>query len=110
MKKAIISGGLVVLLPVLCLLPSAGWAAVTAVNCTGDTTTPPGILQTAINGASTGDTLQVSNTCTENVIVPIPGLILDGQGSATIDASTAGPTLPVVTVEVPRILFSVSSV
>ena len=65
------------------LLPSAGKAQ-TMVMCTvglGDQ------LQDAIDAASSGDTLQVSGTCDENVRIREgkDRLTLDGGGTATID-------------------------
>jgi nitrous oxidase accessory protein NosD len=50
-------------------------------------------LNASILKAKPGDTVSVTGTCTENVLVPahISGITIDGQGSATINAANAGP-------------------
>jgi Bacterial Ig-like domain (group 3) len=76
------------------LLPGVAHAA-TAVNCPGDN------LQTAINNASSGDTLDVTGTCTGSFVIDksltLQGGILDGSGSRTlaIGVTVQNPT-PVV--------------
>jgi hypothetical protein len=103
MKKAGISGGFVVLLAVLCFLPSVecGAGVSPSVTCVN-----PGDLQAAINSAGAAAagakvTLLVSGTCNENVTVPFPLFTLDGQTTATISAPTA--TSPAVTVAAPGV-------
>jgi hypothetical protein len=56
------------------------------VNCSA---TPPQFLQDAINAAQTGDTINVSGTCNQNVIIKEEkyGLTLDGQNTATINGT-----------------------
>ena len=60
------------------ILPSTGGAATIYVNCdTG------GVLQTAIDGAASGDTLSVTGICTENVNIR-KSLTVDGNDTAEI--------------------------
>ena len=75
-------------------LPPVGIAQ-TPVTCGG----PGTPLQSAIDAAGVGDTLSVSGTCTENVVIreEKAGLTLDGQGTATIngpDTTIASAGLP----------------
>jgi len=66
------------------------WAGTITVNCSHQT------LQTAINKAKTGETINVTGTCNENVIIPegTNELILDGQNTATINGpSASSPTV-----------------
>jgi parallel beta-helix repeat protein len=52
-----------------------------------DVTCPDDSLQDAIDAASAGDTITVSGTCAENVLIPLgkDELVLDGGGTATIN-------------------------
>lgn len=51
--------------------------------------------------ASGGDTIEVSGTCVENVVINIPGLSLVAQPGAQIIA--ADPNSPVIVVQAPRV-------
>ncbi len=55
--------------------------------------TPTKKINASILKAKPGDTVAVSGVCTENVLVPahISGITIDGQGTATINAASAGP-------------------
>lgn len=55
--------------------------AAQTVTCPGDS------LQDAIDAASAGDTITVTGTCAENVLIPLgkDELVLDGGGTATIN-------------------------
>jgi parallel beta-helix repeat protein len=69
-------------------LPSQGTAA--AVDCTSQS------LQTAINTAAGGDTITVTGTCSENVVIGEGQnrLTLDGGGAAVLDGPNASnPTV-----------------
>ena len=46
----------------------------------------PGALQRAVDAARTGDTIQVTGTCNENLLIPVTAdrLTLDGGGTATV--------------------------
>jgi len=84
--------GKIVLAVLFSVLVSFGlsWAETITVNCPHET------LQTAINKAKTGETINVTGTCNENVIIPeeTNGLILDGQNTATINGpSASSPTV-----------------
>lgn len=71
---------------------SLAHAATVTVNCPTDS------LQTAVDAVAPGDVINVSGTCTENVLVrnDKTRFILDGQGSATLtSASTSGTTLTI---------------
>ena len=104
MKKAKITGGFVALLvAVFCFLPAMGGATTTHVDCGASDTT--NILQTAINAANSGDTLEVEGTCTENVTVGKQNLTLDGSyGGTSPVASIIAPktSSPAVKVTAPR--------
>jgi len=68
--------------------PTAGRAATITVDC------PSASLQAVIDKAKPGDTLVVSGTCNENLVInaELSRITLDGQGKATIngpDAKTA---------------------
>jgi len=78
----------------LCLLPSVALAR-GDVNCDED---HPGALQAAIDASSPGDTILVSGTCNENVLIPEgkDRITLDGGGVATIN----GPDATVITLRV----------
>ena len=76
----------------LWILSSVGEAATTQVDCSSAT------LQAAIDKAKPGDTLSVSGTCKENLVIyeEAARITLDGQGKATINGSDAGkPTIRV---------------
>jgi Right handed beta helix region len=47
-------------------------------------------LGDAINKADPGDTLRVSGTCRERIVVAVDRLTLDGQGAATLDGGGHG--------------------
>ena len=71
-------------------LPAQGTTA--AVDCTSQS------LQTAINTAVGGETITVSGTCGENVVVGqgLNGITLDGGGSAVLDGpNAANPTVTI---------------
>ncbi|MCZ6449072.1 MAG: hypothetical protein O6831_12650, partial [Alphaproteobacteria bacterium] len=53
-------------------------------------------LQAALDGAVEGDTINVSGTCNERVIVSIGNITIDGGGTASIDGT--GLTGPLVQV------------
>jgi nitrous oxidase accessory protein NosD len=62
-------------------------AAVKKVECdTGQT------LTEALKQAKSGNTLQVTGTCQERVIITTDWLRLDGGGSAVLDGGGGGPT------------------
>src|SRR5512135_2899708 len=65
-------------------LPIFLFAATIPVNCPSDS------LQSAINLAQPGDTVQVSGSCSENILVrnEKQRISIDGGGSATITAAT----------------------
>ncbi|MGZ5475870.1 MAG: hypothetical protein ACXWH1_05205, partial [Thermoanaerobaculia bacterium] len=69
-------------LPVLMLaLPNTGVAATVAVDCDAG-----GKLQTAVDSAHPGDTIQVNGVCNESVRFndEVSRITLDGKGLATI--------------------------
>lgn len=93
MKKAKVLCILVSFAVVSCFICSIEWAqaATTSVNCSSQT------LQSAIDAAASGDTLNVSGTCSENVnISKTGGLTINGQGGATISAPVS--TSPAVAI------------
>ncbi len=71
---------LIVFATFLWILSSVGEAATIQVDCSSAS------LQAAIEKARPGDTLLVSGTCKENLIIPedVKKITLDGQGKATI--------------------------
>ena len=77
---------------VLWLLPTAGRAATTTVDCSSAG------LQAAIEKVKPGDTLLVSGTCKENLVIyeEVARITLDGQGKATIEGADARRTTIVV--------------
>ncbi len=84
--------GLVVLGALLWLLSSVAEAATTQVDCSSAS------LQAAIEKAKPGDTLLVSGTCEENLVIyeEVVRITLDGQGKATINGPDKGkPTIEV---------------
>ncbi len=72
---------LIVLAAFLWILSSVGEAATTQVDCSSAS------LQAAIEKAKPGDTLLVSGTCNEKVVINVElnRITLDGQGKATIN-------------------------
>ena len=74
-------GGLVVFVAFLWLLPSGGLAATITVDCNAG-----GTIGGTLSGLKPGDTLQVSGTCNEHLLIPehVVNVTLDGQGKATI--------------------------
>jgi len=83
--KINVTGTLIILIALLWLLPSVGEAATFTVPC------PTASLQAAIDKAKPGDTLLVSGVCNENLFIGegIHGIVLDGQGSATLNGPSA---------------------
>ncbi len=83
---------LIVFAAFLWLLPSGGEAATIQVDCSSAT------LQAAIDKAKPGETLLVSGTCKENLVIheEVVRITLDGQGKATINGPDEGkPTIKV---------------
>ncbi len=76
------TGTLIVVAAFLWILSSVGEAATVQVDCSS------GSLQAAIDKAKPGDTLLVSGTCKENLVIheEVVRVTLDGQGKATINA------------------------
>ena len=68
------------------IVSSAAEAGTTKVDCSSAS------LQAAIEKAKPGDTLLVSGTCKENLVIheEVARLTLDGQGKATIEGPDAG--------------------
>jgi nitrous oxidase accessory protein NosD len=62
-------------------------SAVKKVECDNGQT-----LTEALKKAKLGDTLQVTGTCHERVIITTDRLTLDGDGSAVLDGGGGGPT------------------
>lgn len=54
-----------------------------SVDCSSET------VASVMSDAQPGDTIMITGTCAENVVVDRDGITLDGSGSAVIDASTA---------------------
>ena len=76
----------------LWILSSAGEAATTQVDCSSTR------LQAAIEKGRPGDTVLVSGTCKENLVIyeEVARITLDGQGKATINGPDEGkPTIEV---------------
>jgi len=80
--------GLIVVPAFLWTFISLGEAATTQVDCSS------GSLQAAIEKAKPGDTLLVSGTCKENLVIyeEVARITLDGQGKATINGPDEGKT------------------
>lgn len=72
---------LIVFAALLWILLSVAEAATTKVDCSSAS------LQAAIEKAKPGDTLLVSGTCKENLVIhaEVARITLDGQGKATIE-------------------------
>jgi parallel beta-helix repeat protein len=74
-------------------MAATGEAATHQLTCSGQQT-----ISAALRGLQAGDTLSVSGTCNENVVIPeqVVNVTLDGQGTATINARDASdPTINV---------------
>ena len=84
------------LLPILALgltIASEAEARTINVNCAMKS------LQTAVDRANPGDTLNVSGTCNELIVVGTDGVTIDGGGAATIDGTGIGGTRSLVIVQ-----------
>ena len=91
-----IPSSFVVLLVVLFVLPSMGWAACTVTDsptttCTGDGST----ISSLMSCVKSGDTLSVTGSCSDNIIITKGGITLNGPG---VTITAADPTMPVVEV------------
>jgi hypothetical protein len=104
MRKVRISGGLVVLLTVLCFLPSSGWGQL-SLSCTCSGT--PGELQSCLYPSSPGTPVSpetivtVTGNCTDNLSVTTDGITLVAATSPTLGGTqitAADPTKPVIKV------------
>src|SRR5262245_3985983 len=84
MQRNVLLRGITVL---LLALPGTAGAATLTVDCNA-----AGKLQTALNAAANGDTILVSGICNENVSVrdELVRVTIDGQGTATVHATSAG--------------------
>ena len=76
---------LIVFAAFLWILSSVGEAATTQVDCSSAS------LQAAVDKAKPGDTLLVSGTCKENLVIheEVARITLDGQGKATVNGPDA---------------------
>lgn len=84
---------LLALVGLLWLLTSSGEAATMKLTCTAKDT-----IRNAIKKLKPGDTLSVTGTCNENLVIPeeIVRVVLDGQGKATINGpDKSSPTVTV---------------
>jgi hypothetical protein len=61
--------------------------AVHTVNCNRDQT-----IANALKRADPGDTIRVTGTCVERIVIKKDRITLDGQGSAVLDGEGGGPT------------------
>ena len=61
----------------------SGGGATHTVDC------PSGTIAAAMSQAQPGDTIRISGTCREAVVVDKDGITLDGRGSAVVDGSNA---------------------
>ncbi len=77
---------LIVFAAFLWILSSVAEAATIEVDCSSAS------LQAAVEKAKPGDTLSVSGTCKENLVIheEVARITLDGQGKATIEGADAG--------------------
>src|SRR5262245_57331286 len=75
------------ILLMLLALPGTGRAATLPVDCNAG-----GKIQTALNAAANGDTISVTGVCNENVSVrdELVRVTIDGQGTATVHATSIG--------------------
>jgi parallel beta-helix repeat protein len=82
-----------ILVGLLWLLASPGQAATVKLNCSAKDT-----IGNAVKKLKPGDTLLVTGTCNENLVIPeeTARIVLDGQGKATI----SGPDTSIPTVAV----------
>ena len=87
---------LLTVLPILALglgIASEAEARTFIVHC------PAKSLQSAVERANPGDTINVSGICVERIDVGTDGVTIDGGGAATIDGTGLGGTQPLVVVE-----------
>src|SRR5215831_5521517 len=74
-------------LAMLALMPSPAVAdKLHKVNCDKGQT-----IAAALKHADPGDTLRLTGTCSERVVIQVDGIALDGQGAAVIEGG-GGPT------------------
>jgi parallel beta-helix repeat protein len=88
---------LIILVGLLWLPLSISEAATVKLACNGKTG-----IGNAVKKLKPGDTLLVSGTCAENLLIPeeIVRVVLDGQGKATINGPINGPDTSIPTVVV----------
>ncbi len=88
---AIVIRSLIVVSVFLWFLSSVSEAATIEVDCSSAT------LQASVDRAKPGDTLLVSGTCKENLVIyeEVARITLDGQGKATINGPEGRPTITV---------------
>lgn len=80
-----------VLSAIFIVFSSTAVKAQVQVDCTTES------LQTALNSAAVGATINVAGTCNENITIHKNGHILDGGGTATISGTaTTEPTVKIV--------------
>ena len=72
--------GKLLILVVIMAVASPAMAETLTVDCTRGET-----LSKAVERAKPGDTIQVTGTCKETVVITTDRLTLDGQGSAILD-------------------------
>lgn len=94
--KTIVIRGLAILVAFLWLLPSVGNADPHKLTCGKEKT-----IGEALHELKPGDTLLVSGTCVENLVIPeeVHRITLDGQGTATINGgppTLTGPSVVVI--------------
>ncbi len=84
--RAITIRSLILLPAFLWIFSSLGGAATIQVDCSSAS------LQAAVDEAKPGDTLLVSGTCKENLVIyeEVARITLDGQGKSTIEGPDAG--------------------
>lgn len=83
-------GGLIAALPFLWLTPSPSRAGPVRVDCDAG-----GTIGSKLGTVNPGDTILISGTCRETVVIPpeMARVTLDGQGKATIAHPEGGATL-----------------
>jgi len=99
MKKDRILDLFIILLAVFFFLPTLGWACTVTDTPTTTCTcaVPICTISSVMSCAKKGDTIQISGTCQDNVIIPVGGLTLEGTGtSPTVQALDS--SAPVFTV------------
>jgi parallel beta-helix repeat protein len=90
---SIIGKGLIIIVGFLWLSLTTAGAATVKLACNGKNT-----IGNAVKKLKPGDTLSVTGTCNENLVIPeeIARVVLDGQGKATISGpDTSTPTIVV---------------